>query len=131
MRRRESCAVRAVGCLVLLTVLGGCPPVPSGPDDGSGGAGACGDGRGCDLGVAGDLRATPNPDQGAQSPDLGGTPEDLGSPPDLASPPVLCSPVSWSWRNPLPQGNALYGAWGTDANNVWAVGSSGTIPRAN
>lgn len=127
MRRRGSCAMCAVRWLVLLAVLGGCPPAPSGPADGPAGGGACSDGNTCDLGAVGDLRPVPNPDQSVQSPDLGGAPEDLGSPPDLAIAPLLCSPVSWNWRNPLPQGNALYGAWGTDASNVWAVGSSGTI----
>jgi hypothetical protein len=35
----------------------------------------------------------------------------------------------WCWDNPLPQGNALRGIWGKDANNAWAIGASGTIVK--
>ena len=45
------------------------------------------------------------------------------------SPPV-CNVDPWCWQNPLPQGNHLYGVWGSDANNVWAVGLGGTIVKA-
>ena len=38
---------------------------------------------------------------------------------------------TWVWQNPLPQGNSLNDAWGTDANNVWAVGWNGTILKWN
>lgn len=41
------------------------------------------------------------------------------------------SPNAWCWENPLLQGNKLLAVWGTDANNVWAVGDSGTIPKWN
>ena len=34
---------------------------------------------------------------------------------------------SWTWQNPLPQGNNLSGVWGTDAQNVWAVGDGGAL----
>ncbi len=30
---------------------------------------------------------------------------------------------AWIWQNPLPQGNTLSAVWGSDANNVWAVGA--------
>jgi protocatechuate 3,4-dioxygenase beta subunit len=33
----------------------------------------------------------------------------------------------WRWQHPLPQGNDLRGAWGAAGNDVWLVGSSGTI----
>ena len=42
-----------------------------------------------------------------------------------------CSSDGWCWRNPLPQGNLLGATWGSDANNVWAVGDSGTILKWN
>jgi hypothetical protein len=35
--------------------------------------------------------------------------------------------ADWTWQNPLPQGNTLYGVWGSSGSNVFAVGSSGTI----
>lgn len=35
----------------------------------------------------------------------------------------VCSADGWCWENPLPHGNGLTAVWGTDANNVWAVGS--------
>lgn len=59
-------------------------------------------------------------------PDLG-VGKDLGSPGDMAFEPPVCNGDRWSWRNPLPQGNSLYGVWGTDPSNIWAVGSDGTI----
>ncbi len=34
---------------------------------------------------------------------------------------------AWSWQNPLPQGNDLYGVTSPDASHVWAVGAGGTI----
>jgi hypothetical protein len=33
----------------------------------------------------------------------------------------------WEWQNPLPQGNDLYGVWGSSGTDVFAVGGSGTI----
>ena len=45
--------------------------------------------------------------------------------------PAICSADDYCWQNPLPQGNALRGVWGSDANNVWAVGDAGTILRWN
>src|SRR5215813_11752680 len=40
---------------------------------------------------------------------------------------AVCSAENWRWRNPLPQGNLLFGVWGSGASDVWAVGWSGTI----
>jgi hypothetical protein len=33
----------------------------------------------------------------------------------------------WTWQNPLPTGNALYGLWGSSSTDVFAVGQHGTI----
>jgi hypothetical protein len=33
----------------------------------------------------------------------------------------------WQWQNPLPQGNSLYGVWGSSGSDVFAVGYGGTI----
>ncbi|MBI5489978.1 MAG: hypothetical protein HY905_21770 [Deltaproteobacteria bacterium] len=33
----------------------------------------------------------------------------------------------WCWSNPLPQGNNLYGVWGSAADDVWFVGGVGVI----
>lgn len=41
--------------------------------------------------------------------------------------PASCSSHDFCWQNPLPQGNALLSIWGTDDNNVWAVGDAGTV----
>jgi hypothetical protein len=38
---------------------------------------------------------------------------------------------SFAWENPLPQGNQLSGTWSAASNDVWAVGSAGTIMRWN
>ena len=43
----------------------------------------------------------------------------------------ICSAGGWCWENPLAQGNNLFGAWGADANNVWAIGQSGTILKGD
>lgn len=43
----------------------------------------------------------------------------------------ICSKDDWCWQNPLPQENWLNGVWGSDANNFWAVGGSGTIVHWN
>ncbi|RLT39629.1 MAG: hypothetical protein DWI57_09965, partial [Chloroflexi bacterium] len=34
---------------------------------------------------------------------------------------------TWTWQSPLPQGNDLYGVWGSGPDNVYAVGLYGTI----
>ncbi len=43
----------------------------------------------------------------------------------------FCSTGGWCWRNPLPQGNVLRGAWAACANDAWAVGDFGTIIKWN
>ncbi|MBL8635081.1 MAG: hypothetical protein JNM40_17770 [Myxococcales bacterium] len=39
--------------------------------------------------------------------------------------PRLCL-SQWCWYHPLPQGQSLYGIWGTSASDIWAVGDAGT-----
>ena len=38
-------------------------------------------------------------------------------------PPAL----SWKWQNPVPQGQFLFGVWGSSHNDVFAVGDAGVI----
>jgi len=42
-------------------------------------------------------------------------------------PAALSSTPEWTWQNPLPQGNTLNAVWGSGPNDVFAVGSYGTI----
>src|SRR5512136_387349 len=42
---------------------------------------------------------------------------------------AVVSPDGWGWQNPLPQGNALRGVWGSSSSDVFAVGHDGTIIR--
>ena len=44
-----------------------------------------------------------------------------------ASASTIISPDGWGWQNPLPQGNHLWGTWGSSASDVYAVGDYGTI----
>lgn len=37
------------------------------------------------------------------------------------------TPSGWWWENPLPQGNTLYGVWGSSETDIWAVGEGGAI----
>ncbi len=48
-----------------------------------------------------------------------------------ASAATVVSPDGWGWQNPLPQGNKLYGVWGSSATDVFAVGYVGTILHYN
>lgn len=41
--------------------------------------------------------------------------------------PRICNKDGWCWMNPLPQGNDLRAIWGSAANDIWAVGTGGTI----
>lgn len=51
-------------------------------------------------------------------------------PPDSQPPaPQLCSPDGWCWSSPLPQSSFPSDVWGTSANDIWVVGSSGPILR--
>ena len=43
------------------------------------------------------------------------------------TPTALSSIPEWTWQNPLPQGNTLQAVWGSGPNDVFAVGSYGTI----
>ncbi len=45
---------------------------------------------------------------------------------------VLCAQTTnaqapWEWHNPLPQGNSLYGIWGSGPDDIFAVGTVGTV----
>ena len=68
--------------------------------------------------------------------DDGGTQKDLSRPIiDMATTgdggttiqPLGCSRDAWCWQFPSPQGNDLLATWGSSAQDVWAVGGSGTI----
>ena len=39
--------------------------------------------------------------------------------------------AGWEWQNPLPQGNRLFSLWGSASNDVFAVGTAGTIIHFN
>ena len=38
---------------------------------------------------------------------------------------------SFSWSNPLPQGNHLYGVWGNSSSDFFAVGGAGSVVHYN
>ena len=40
---------------------------------------------------------------------------------------ALASPAGWEWQNPLPQGNTLYGVWSRGTDDVFAIGTGGTL----
>ena len=47
---------------------------------------------------------------------------------DGKSPALAADPgPTWTWQSPLPQGNDLYGVWGSGPEDVYAVGLNGTI----
>jgi hypothetical protein len=93
------------------------------------------------LGINCNNNGASAPDLGMGSADLNMASADLNTaladlntaPADLSMPGSMkqCSTDSWCWENPLPQGNPLSDVWGADANNVWAVGASGTIQKWN
>ena len=41
----------------------------------------------------------------------------------------VCNDEGWCWENPLPQGNHIYGLWGTATGTTYAVGQLGTVLR--
>lgn len=43
----------------------------------------------------------------------------------------VCSPDQFCWYNPLPAGNDIRGMWGFATNDIWAVGSHGTVLHWN
>ncbi|MBN1670081.1 MAG: VCBS repeat-containing protein [Kiritimatiellae bacterium] len=47
--------------------------------------------------------------------------------PVTAEPASALPPNTWTWRNPLPQGNNLNAVWGSSISNVIAVGDGGAI----
>src|SRR5262249_30998393 len=45
----------------------------------------------------------------------------------VVSPAVSPGVPRWRWADPLPQGNPLYGVWGSSATDVYAVGGGHTM----
>jgi hypothetical protein len=41
--------------------------------------------------------------------------------------PAYAQEPDWTWQNPLPQGNPLWGVWGSSGSDVFAVGDWGTV----
>src|SRR5215472_11387522 len=84
---------------------------------------------GCGQDAATGPDAAPHPDSSvdASSDGDGGT----GLPDGAPGSSALCGLQSWTWENPLPQGNALPSVFGFSRTNAWAVGSHGTILHWN
>jgi hypothetical protein len=49
----------------------------------------------------------------------------------VSGPQTVCSADGWCWRNPLPQGNALYSVYVADPTHVFVVGIRGTLMMWN
>ena len=79
------------------------------------------------FGVCCNDSSTAPADMSMQPADMSMQPVDMSMP----GPTKLCSSDAWCWENPLPQGNYLFGTWGTAPNNAWAVGAAGTILKWN
>jgi len=65
--------------------------------------------------------------------DTGGVAGDAGvdrQPPEEIVGPI-CSSDHWCWENPLPQGNTLNAVFTFADDNVWAVGTQGTVLHWN
>jgi hypothetical protein len=60
-------------------------------------------------------------------PDVGKLSDNGVAGPCQPVPGKICSIDCWCWENPLPQGNSLFGVWGSSASDVFAVGRNGTI----
>lgn len=43
----------------------------------------------------------------------------------------VCNEQDWCWVSPRPSGTWLFGVWMASANEIWAVGSAGTILRSD
>ena len=106
---------RAGRCLVLL-LMSACDQlwgkyVEPNPENCATSGSACPSGTSCNLST------------GSCEPVDGGT----TSPP----PTSVCDAGGFCWENPLPQGNDLYRAFARTNNDVWFVGSFGTILNEN
>jgi photosystem II stability/assembly factor-like uncharacterized protein len=80
--------------------------------------------------VAADAPADAGGDAAVDARDAAQPPPDAGPPADAGASDGGCVPVappSVRWVNPLPQGNRLWGVWGSGVNDVYAVGENGTI----
>lgn len=92
-----------------------------------------GDARGADavwldLEVLGDVGA--KPDQAGK--DVGAKDQGLDKDGGSGNPlQPVCDPSGWCWDHPVPQGNTLYGVWGTSASDLYAVGDGRSILRWN
>lgn len=84
----------------------------------------CGSGEQCNTTTGACIAASDN-DLGPAGMDMALT--DL----DQAAPQPVSTVDSWYWENPLPHGVSPQSVWGTDANNVWAIGAAGTILKWN
>lgn len=135
---KSALALQLLWC-ALTTLLIGC----------GGTAGRCQGAEGmCPAGQACDVesnRCVLNSVPRTPTPDFGGDPEPpvpyIPSPiPDMAPPtlvpadpgpppPVLCSDDAWCGTNRLSRRYDLKGVWGLNADDVWVVGSGGTIGR--
>ena len=53
--------------------------------------------------------------------------QDAAGPGEAGAPQMgsFCSPDGWCWQNPVPQGNALSAIWGSNPNDIYAVGVVG------
>ena len=45
--------------------------------------------------------------------------------------PAHAASNGWTWQNPLPQGDTLFGVWGSSGSDVFAVGRHGQIFHYN
>lgn len=52
---------------------------------------------------------------------------DASIPPGSSSLTGICIDTGWCWQRPRPQGNVLYDLWAGAEDDVWAVGTGGTI----
>jgi hypothetical protein len=69
------------------------------------------------------------PDRPSPDPDAGEVLDGPMSPdgPEAVDAAAVPAATSWEWENPLPQGNAILGMWGSSAEDVWAVGERGLL----
>jgi hypothetical protein len=45
--------------------------------------------------------------------------------------PCPAQTLEWNWESPLPQGNHVYGCWGTSGSDIFLVGDLGAIVHFN
>jgi hypothetical protein len=112
---------RATCCLLLAAIAVACGAEKGGGSDVTdpdGGAGVdSGSGSGSGSGN----------DAGADGGSTEGSTLDGGG--DASAPAVgdFCVEDGWCWQRPTPFGTSLFGVWGSAPDDVWAVGTRGTI----